>query len=171
MIKAWIKDNWADFNEKLLTSLKLFVDGTLRLDNPGLAAVIVQSLNGKVCSISNLFTFPCSAFHMATNTVANSFPLSLSSFLMLAVQRIEDEDEKKAKAGPQWNVEPPEPKIPKNIFSLYLDIFDVDEEEIARQMTLIDFEVYESIKVIMFISFFTLSHFLFYYYIIALLLI
>lgn len=44
-------------------------------------------------------------------------------------------------------MDPPEPKIPKNIFSLYLDLFDVDEEEIARQMTLIDFEIYSSIKV------------------------
>eukprot|EP00026_Physarum_polycephalum_P002714 Phypoly_transcript_02722.p1 GENE.Phypoly_transcript_02722~~Phypoly_transcript_02722.p1 ORF type:complete len:821 (+),score=152.14 Phypoly_transcript_02722:35-2497(+) len=107
VIRAWIKDNWADFNDKLLTSLKLFVEGTLRLDNPGLAAVLSQTINGK---------------------------------------RGEDDDEKRAKAGPQWNVVPPDPKIPKNIFSLYLDLFDVDEEEIARQMTLIDFEIYESIK-------------------------
>lgn len=44
VIKAWIKD-LSDFNDKLLTALKLFVDGTLRLDNQGLAAFIMGALN------------------------------------------------------------------------------------------------------------------------------
>jgi hypothetical protein len=41
---------------------------------------------------------------------------------------------------------PPEPKVPKNIFSPYLAVLDVDDEEIARQITLIDYEVFSSIK-------------------------
>ncbi|KAJ5076989.1 ras guanine nucleotide exchange factor i-related [Anaeramoeba ignava] len=40
----------------------------------------------------------------------------------------------------------PDPIVPKNIFSPTLSIFDVDEEEIARQMTLIDFQLYTKIE-------------------------
>jgi len=42
---------------------------------------------------------------------------------------------------------PPEPKVPKNIFSPLLTLADVDEEEIARQLTLLDFEMYNLIQV------------------------
>ncbi|EFA78501.1 Ras guanine nucleotide exchange factor [Heterostelium album PN500] len=42
--------------------------------------------------------------------------------------------------------DPPEPKVPKNIFSSTLTFDDIDEEEIARQLCLIDFQMYESIK-------------------------
>ncbi|KAJ6234200.1 ras guanine nucleotide exchange factor i-related [Anaeramoeba flamelloides] len=41
---------------------------------------------------------------------------------------------------------PPDPKLPKNIFSPKLNLFDVDEEEIARQLTLIEFKIYSKIK-------------------------
>ncbi|KAJ6253035.1 ras guanine nucleotide exchange factor i-related [Anaeramoeba flamelloides] len=40
----------------------------------------------------------------------------------------------------------PEPKVPKNIFSPTLSIFDIDEIEVARQITLIDFEIFSQIK-------------------------
>ncbi|KAJ5078285.1 ras guanine nucleotide exchange factor i-related [Anaeramoeba ignava] len=40
----------------------------------------------------------------------------------------------------------PEPKVPKNIFSPTLSLFDVEAEEIARQLTLIDFSLYSSIR-------------------------
>lgn len=104
VIKAWINNHWSDFNDKLLAALKLFIDGTLRIENKNFADILTMALNAK---------------------------------------RPEEEEEKKAK---KFNEDPPEPKVPKNIFSLYLDLFDVDEEEIARQMTLIDFEIYSSIK-------------------------
>ncbi|KYQ96804.1 Ras guanine nucleotide exchange factor [Tieghemostelium lacteum] len=42
--------------------------------------------------------------------------------------------------------DPPEPRVPKNIFSPTLTLDDVDEEEIARQLCLIDFALYEQIK-------------------------
>ncbi|GAM21618.1 hypothetical protein SAMD00019534_047930 [Acytostelium subglobosum LB1] len=42
--------------------------------------------------------------------------------------------------------EPLEPKVPKNIFSPTLTFDDIDEEEIARQLCLIDFQMYENIK-------------------------
>lgn len=41
----------------------------------------------------------------------------------------------------------PEPIVPSNIFSLTFTFFDIDEEEIARQLTLKDFEIFSLIKV------------------------
>jgi len=40
----------------------------------------------------------------------------------------------------------PEPKVPKNIFSPSLTLDDVDDEEIARQLTLIEYEYYVAIN-------------------------
>ncbi|KAJ5077753.1 ras guanine nucleotide exchange factor i-related [Anaeramoeba ignava] len=39
-----------------------------------------------------------------------------------------------------------DPKVPKNIFSPKLSIFDIDEEELARQQTLIEFRIYSKIQ-------------------------
>ena len=41
---------------------------------------------------------------------------------------------------------PPEAKVPRNIFSPQLQWVDIDEEEIARQLTLIEFKSYTAIK-------------------------
>ncbi|KAJ6249389.1 ras guanine nucleotide exchange factor i-related [Anaeramoeba flamelloides] len=41
---------------------------------------------------------------------------------------------------------PPDPILPKNVFSPKLSLFDVDEEEIARQLTLLEFDIYSKIK-------------------------
>ncbi|KAF2074781.1 hypothetical protein CYY_003927 [Polysphondylium violaceum] len=45
-----------------------------------------------------------------------------------------------------FNERTPEPNVPKNIFSNRLEIYDIDEEEIARQLTLIEFNLYKKIK-------------------------
>ena len=42
--------------------------------------------------------------------------------------------------------QPPEPKVPQGL-SLILSFMDIDNEEIARQLTLIDFESFSAIKV------------------------
>lgn len=47
-IKAWIVNHWSDFNDKLLASLKAFIDGTLRIENKNLAEILVTQLNAKV---------------------------------------------------------------------------------------------------------------------------
>ncbi len=42
----------------------------------------------------------------------------------------------------------PEPRVPKNIFSPSLSLDDVDEEEIARQLTIIQYQLYAAINVL-----------------------
>lgn len=44
---------------------------------------------------------------------------------------------------------PPDPKVSlRNIFSPKLDILDLDEEELARQLCLMEFDIYHGIRVV-----------------------
>jgi len=45
-----------------------------------------------------------------------------------------------------FDEEAPTPKVPRNLNSPNLNFLDVDNEELARQLTLIDFEIFRSIK-------------------------
>eukprot|EP00003_Mantamonas_plastica_P006182 TRINITY_DN1500_c2_g1_i7.p1 TRINITY_DN1500_c2_g1~~TRINITY_DN1500_c2_g1_i7.p1 ORF type:complete len:257 (+),score=102.48 TRINITY_DN1500_c2_g1_i7:166-936(+) len=40
----------------------------------------------------------------------------------------------------------PEPKVPKNIFSPSLALADIDEEEVARQLTILEFKYFERVE-------------------------
>jgi hypothetical protein len=50
-----------------------------------------------------------------------------------------------------FGVNPPEPKVPRNIFTQF-NFANIDEIEIARQMTLIAFQMFAQIVVSCFIS-------------------
>lgn len=55
--------------------------------------------------------------------------------------------EKETVTGPRrFSEKTPEPIVPRNIFSSKLTIHDIEEEEIARQLTLIEFDTYAAIK-------------------------
>eukprot|EP00005_Dracoamoeba_jomungandri_P005656 CAMPEP_0174249828 /NCGR_PEP_ID=MMETSP0439-20130205/159_1 /TAXON_ID=0 /ORGANISM="Stereomyxa ramosa, Strain Chinc5" /LENGTH=845 /DNA_ID=CAMNT_0015329741 /DNA_START=94 /DNA_END=2628 /DNA_ORIENTATION=- len=41
---------------------------------------------------------------------------------------------------------PPDPKIPRRVFSPSLDIMDIHDEELARQLTLLEFQTFANIK-------------------------
>lgn len=41
---------------------------------------------------------------------------------------------------------PPTPKVPRNLYSPNLNFFDIDDEEIARQITLIEYSMFAQIK-------------------------
>ncbi|KAJ6225986.1 ras guanine nucleotide exchange factor i-related [Anaeramoeba flamelloides] len=47
----------------------------------------------------------------------------------------------------KYNEKLPDPIVPKNIFSPQLSLFDVAEEEIARQITLYDYNIYSKIGI------------------------
>ena len=46
-----------------------------------------------------------------------------------------------------FGVNPPEPKVPRQIFSTGLNITQVEEIEVARQLTLIEFNIFAQINV------------------------
>jgi hypothetical protein len=48
--------------------------------------------------------------------------------------------------GGEFSEEAPRPIVPKNIFAASLTWMDVDEEEIARQLTLIEFDTFRKIR-------------------------
>jgi hypothetical protein len=50
------------------------------------------------------------------------------------------------KMGGRRGGDPPDPIVPSNFFSRTWTLLDLDEEEIARQLTVIDWETYERIK-------------------------
>eukprot|EP00164_Ancoracysta_twista_P010056 GFYU01015047.1.p1 GENE.GFYU01015047.1~~GFYU01015047.1.p1 ORF type:complete len:854 (-),score=178.57 GFYU01015047.1:98-2584(-) len=105
VLKTWVANYHFDFNEKMLDSLKHFIDNTV-----------------------------------ANNRKLQTFPDAFRALL----SRIEAN---KNKFGGQVSLtDCPPPKVPRNIFSSDLDIFDIDEEELARQITLNEFRIYASIR-------------------------
>jgi len=106
VIKYWIDRCGWDFDEKLQSTLKSFIDGPLSRD--GNLSLVKQLRN----SISKL--------------------QKKKNFL----------EEDRAYV---FGVNPPEPKVPRNIFSPNLSLKDIDEVEIARQLTLIEYGLFSQI--------------------------
>ncbi|KAJ5074064.1 ras guanine nucleotide exchange factor i-related [Anaeramoeba ignava] len=78
------------------------------------------------------------------NTLVKDKYISLAKHLRNAIANKIDG---KNTDGLATNLEmPPEPKVPKNIFSPKMTFFDIDEEEIARQMTLAEFSIFSTIQ-------------------------
>eukprot|EP01111_Echinosteliopsis_oligospora_P014929 TRINITY_DN5748_c1_g1_i1.p1 TRINITY_DN5748_c1_g1~~TRINITY_DN5748_c1_g1_i1.p1 ORF type:complete len:673 (+),score=164.12 TRINITY_DN5748_c1_g1_i1:79-2019(+) len=71
------------------------------------------------------------------------FVKTITSTISNKLKTDEDESKKRKK---DFDEIPPEPKVPKAIFSPTLKWDDIDDEEIARQLTILDFEMYSSIK-------------------------
>ncbi|KYQ96865.1 Ras guanine nucleotide exchange factor [Tieghemostelium lacteum] len=101
VIKKWVDEYFSDFDEKLIQTLKSFIE-TFQSKYTALATGVLKSLN------------------------KNEKPVDTYKQIL--------------------NDKTPEPVVPKNIFSNYLNIFDIDEEEIARQLTLIEFDIFRKIK-------------------------
>jgi len=106
VIKFWINKCGWDFNEKLLSILKAFIDGPLSRD-------------GNLSSVKQL----------------------RNSINRLHKKKTFHDDERTYVFG----INPPEPKVPRNIFSPSLSLKDIDELEIARQLTLIEFSIFTQI--------------------------
>ncbi|KAJ3442232.1 ras guanine nucleotide exchange factor i-related [Anaeramoeba flamelloides] len=69
---------------------------------------------------------------------------SLSELLISKIETIEKQTGKQKIV--KFTEKPPQPIVPKNIFSQTLSIFDVNELEVARQITLIEQKIYSKIK-------------------------
>ncbi|GAM21223.1 hypothetical protein SAMD00019534_043980 [Acytostelium subglobosum LB1] len=85
---------------------------------------LIQVLRGFIEQIQIKHPLPSSALTKSLNKVEKQMPSSKLIF----------------------NDKTPEPIVPRNIFSQNLMIYDIEEEEIARQMTLIEFEMFKKIK-------------------------
>ncbi|EGG23773.1 Ras guanine nucleotide exchange factor [Cavenderia fasciculata] len=129
--------------ETILTKLIQMYNSPTR-DNSDMGLVIVflnlwieqqpQDFNDKLLSMLNNFI---------DNQMVKDGLTNWAKKLRTSIAKTENNNTKK-KENQLTN--PPEPKVPKNIFSSTLTFEDIDEEEIARQLCLIDFGMYESIK-------------------------
>eukprot|EP01105_Mastigella_eilhardi_P020099 TRINITY_DN4769_c0_g1_i2.p1 TRINITY_DN4769_c0_g1~~TRINITY_DN4769_c0_g1_i2.p1 ORF type:complete len:848 (+),score=226.97 TRINITY_DN4769_c0_g1_i2:245-2545(+) len=76
---------------------------------------------------------------------AGTFGGHLAMTMQKPLQKMLQETKQK-KVVKKFSEATPEPFIPRNIFSKALSLLDIDDEEIARQLTLIEFEIYERIR-------------------------
>eukprot|EP01156_Anaeramoeba_ignava_P018173 Anaeramoba_ignava/a91012_99.p1 GENE.a91012_99~~a91012_99.p1 ORF type:complete len:852 (-),score=279.43 a91012_99:57-2612(-) len=74
------------------------------------------------------------------NSVLFDLPISGRRMLEELKEHKEFKTEKNIKA------DPPEPKIPKNVFSDSLTLDEVEEDEFARQFTIVNSEIYQKIQ-------------------------
>ncbi|KAJ6241713.1 ras guanine nucleotide exchange factor i-related [Anaeramoeba flamelloides] len=102
VLKRWIENHFADFNEGLLEEVNKFIESQIKNPiNRNLMEILKKSIKNQL------------------------------------------KGNNKEKLNHQT---PPEPKVPKNIFSKSLTLFDIDEEEIARQISIIDFGIFSKIR-------------------------
>ncbi len=104
VLKKWVDDYPADFDDHITLQVKSFIQSIVLSGETALASALQKSLSKKEGHTKIVF--------------------------------------EKAFSG-----KTPEPTVPKDIFSGSLDFYDLDDEEIARQLTLIEFELFVNIKV------------------------
>lgn len=116
VIKMWIEEFHSDFDDLTISSIRDFLNFQVRESHPSLANKTLVLLE-KFCSTDTDGMDVAGASADPTKVVQFSF-----------------------------SVDPPRPIVPKNIFSPNLRWVDVDEEELARQLTLIEFEYFYKIR-------------------------
>lgn len=108
VIKKWIEEYYADFDQNLIDGITSFVNQLGRLENRTMDALRLQILK--------------------------------------TMEKMKQRDQLQ-KRKMVFKEQPQEPKVNiKTIFSPKLSFFDVDEEELARQLCLIEYEIYASIR-------------------------
>jgi len=96
-----------------------------------------NDFNEKLISSLNFFV---------DNTLSRDGHLNLAKQLRNVMSRMDKATGEETYKTSGYTINPPEPKVPKNIFSPTLQLRDIEEEEIARQLTIIDFNLYSSIQ-------------------------
>jgi hypothetical protein len=160
----WVSSHGHEFSTRVYTLLNKFVENTFSRDGHHHIAESLQGVIAKAYFNRNnrntppiLRSQPIVSTHepphatplmtgsslpgsaplasiLASSSVASGSPTS-HSLLLNSVGEI-----RRSAAGF------PEPKLPKNVFELSLSLDDVDEEEIARQITTLDSETFHMMK-------------------------
>jgi len=135
VIKSWIEEFHSDFDDTTVSNIRDFLNFQVRESHPALAATTLTLLE-KLCSKDD----DNGSFYeqrRAMTPSSPSSPSSNSSYGGHSSSRI---------VQFSFSVDPPRPIVPKNVFSPNLTWEDVDEEELARQLTLIEFEYIYKIR-------------------------
>lgn len=116
VIKMWIEEFHSDFDDLTISSIRDFLNFQVREYHPSLASKTLLLLD-KFCARDS------DGIDVAGVGMGPSRVVQFS-----------------------FSSDPPRPIVPKNIFSPHLRWDDVDEEELARQLTLIEFEFFYKIR-------------------------
>lgn len=110
VMKKWIEDNPGDFDDRLITQMKQFIDHAMSTPSAPFAAAVSKAFQ---------------------KMMSEAKGRGGAAARRLQLQQMGD---------------PPEPIVPPNFFSQSWSLLDLDEEELARQLTLMDWEIFERIK-------------------------
>lgn len=133
-LREWVSAFFEDLDDSLLTNLRDFLTFTVTQDHPKPARTLLQIIEAR------------QAAKIAALVSAGS---SLSDSALVAATGARDVDAAALIGRPVFDFgdqEAPRPNVPKNIFSPTLSWLDIDEEELARQLTLIEFDTFYRIQ-------------------------
>jgi len=110
LLKFWVETCPWDYNEKQISSLNTYLEGILAKEKKE---------------------------RKAANKTVNSLLQTIANHYIKAQKKTSDFDTRFFKYNQKDP--PPQPVVPKNIFAQALTLADVDELEIARQLTIIEY--------------------------------
>lgn len=128
VLKRWLTLYIADFDEQLTTKLHTFLRYLRSSDNKTWLATAKQ--------LETAYQKAVRITHYSHYSLAHS------------LVRVSQSSTTRSDLRRQFNAAPPQPKVSmKHIFQPKLNLFDIEEEELARQICLADFAIYTSIEV------------------------
>nr|KAJ3420617.1 hypothetical protein HK105_005467 [Polyrhizophydium stewartii] len=140
MVKYWIEQYWSDFqsNPVLMQLLNTFLDS---LENPKLVQMIKTVINRKVNGVEAPVIEMPSQF---PKPILPKVLIKRASTDMMAARETRTPDTATRPVSAPWNAFGK--KSDMNIDDLKLKLADLDALEVARQLTLIEFELFNAIK-------------------------
>ncbi|KAF2068693.1 hypothetical protein CYY_009983, partial [Polysphondylium violaceum] len=113
---------------------------------------VVDPIRSRVCGVLKYWIDKCS-WDFKSGPGADKLVAAINNFIDGSLTRDANPNIKKLRSllnqvrttDSIYSSDPPEPKVPKNIFSPQLSLAHIDELEIARQMTLIEYRLFRNI--------------------------
>eukprot|EP01133_Synstelium_polycarpum_P015331 gene15331-18170_t len=126
-------------------------------DTARLKQELVEPIRKRVCDVLKYWIDKC-PWDFKSGPTADKLVASLNNFIDGALTRdgnpsvknlrrilVQTRTAENTSTSIVYSTNPPEPKVPKNIFSPQLTLSHIDELEIARQLTLIEYKMFRSI--------------------------